>query len=126
MKLATYFAVTGIIGILFGLEFLLAPGFALPQYAIPTDAYNLMQARYFGSALLSFGLVVWLARGTREALAQRALLQATVLGDLAGLLISIWAAVTGLQNALAWSSVVIYALFAFGAVYFLAYPERRA
>jgi hypothetical protein len=125
MKLATYFGITGAIGVLFGLAFLLAPGISLSQYAIPTDAYNLMQARYFGSALLAFALIVWLARGTREELAQRALLQATVVGDLVGMVLSIWAVVSGLQNAMAWSSVVIYGVFALGAIYFLAFPARR-
>jgi FtsH-binding integral membrane protein len=125
MKLKTYFAIAGIVAILFGLEFLLVPGYSLRQYAVPTDAHNLMQAMFFGSALLTFGLVVWLARGTRDEIAQRAILVAAVVGDFAGVVISVWAALSGLQNAMAWSSVVIYALFVLGAVYFLAFPARR-
>jgi hypothetical protein len=125
MKLKTYFAIAGVVAILFGVEFLLVPGYGLRQYGVPTDPHNVMQAMYFGATLLTYGLVVWLARGTCEEIAQRAILVASVVGNFAGVVVSAWAAVSGLQNAMAWSSVVIYALFVLGAVYFLAFPARR-
>jgi len=126
MKLGTFFAITGLIGVLFGLQFLLVPGFALKQYAIPTDPHSLMQARYFGATLLPYGLLVWLARRTRDDGALRAILQANVVAYSLGCVISGWAAVTGLQNQMAWSSVVIYGLFLLGSLYFLSSPTRRA
>ena len=84
MKLTTYLVIAGAVTILFGLEFLLVPGFALRQYAIPTDPHNLMQARYFGGTLLAFGLVIWLARGTRDDVVLRAILQASIVGNVLG------------------------------------------
>jgi hypothetical protein len=61
MKLSSFLAVSGAIGILFGLEFLLVPGFALPQYGMPTEPHNLLQARYFGASLLPWSLIAWLS-----------------------------------------------------------------
>jgi len=84
MKLTTYLVIAGAVTILFGLELLLVPGFALRQYAIPTDPHNLMQARYFGGTLLAFGLVIWLARGTRDDVVLRAILQASIVGNVLG------------------------------------------
>lgn len=126
MKLATYLAIAGVVAILLGLEFLLVPGFGLRQYAMPTEPHNLMQARYFGQTLLAFGLVTWLARGTRDDVALRAILQASIVGNVLGAGISVWAALTGLQNEMAWGSVAIYALFSLASLYYLLSPARRA
>ncbi|HLS56486.1 MAG TPA: hypothetical protein VK052_10440 [Zeimonas sp.] len=126
MKVSSYLAISGVVAILFGLGFLLAPQAALPVYGVPAEPHNLMQTRYFGGAMVWVGLVAWLARKVRDGEALRALLQAGVVGNAVGALISIWAALSGLQNAMAWSSVLIYTLFLLGALYFLASPARIA
>ena len=125
MKLAAFLGLAGALGILFGLEFLLIPELALSQYGVPTEAHNQMQARYFGSTLLAFGLLLWLARGTQDATAQRALLIASVALNLFGLLLSLWSRFAGLQSLLAWLSVSIYGALSFGALYFLLRPGQR-
>ena len=126
MKLATYLAIAGVVAILLGLEFLLVPGFGLRQYAMPTEPHNLMQARYFGQTLLAFGLVTWLARGTRDDVALRAILQASIVSNVLGAGISAWAGLTGLQNEMVWGSVAIYAMFSLASLYYLLSPARRA
>jgi len=126
MKLSTFLAVMGSLGVLFGIEFLLAPAFGLQQYGVPTEPHNLMQARYFGATLLAWGLVLWLARSSRDDTAVRAMLQGSLVGHIIGAIISLWAAISSLENAMAWSSVAIYGLLAAGCVYFLVSPNRRA
>jgi uncharacterized membrane protein YbaN (DUF454 family) len=125
MKIATYLAIAGVVASLLGLEFLLFPSFALAQYAIPTDPHNLMQARYFGGTLLAFGLVPWLARRTRDDLALRAILQASVVGNAACTAISVWAAIAGLQNQMVWGSVAVYLAFLLASIYYLSSPAHR-
>lgn len=118
MKRETYLAVTGIVGVLFGLGFLLAPAMSLAMYGVPTEPHNLMQSRYFGSALIGIGLVSFLARTTQDAVAVRAILVAGLVSDVIGAAISA-AAAGSLQNQMAWLSVAIYVLFAVGAAWFL-------
>jgi nitrate reductase gamma subunit len=125
MKLSAFLGLAGALGILFGLEFLLIPEMALAQYGVPSEAHNQMQARYFGSTLLAFGLVLWLARGAQDAATQRALLLASVIGNLVGLLLSLWSRFAGLQGLLAWLSVAIYGVLLLGALNFLLRPGRR-
>ena len=125
MKCATFLSATGIVGILFGLGFLLAPELAGPLYGLPTEPHTLMMDRYFGSALMCVGLLSWLARGVRDDAALRAILQANAVGDVVGVILSAWAALTGLQNAMAWVSVALYGLFALGCLYLLGSPTRR-
>jgi len=126
MKLSAFLGLAGAIAVLFGLEFLLIPELALSQYGVPTEAHNLMQARYFGSTLLSFGLVLWLARGSTDAATQRALLLASIIGNLLGVGLSLWSRSIGLQGLLAWLSVAIYGALLLGSLYFLVRPGRRA
>lgn len=125
MKLSAFLGLAGALGMLFGLEFLLIPEMALAQYGIPTAAPNLMQARYFGSTLLAFGLLLWLARGTLDTTARRALLVASLVGNTIGLVLSLQARFAGLQGALAWLSVGLYGALAFGALLYLLRPALR-
>ena len=125
MKLSAFLGLAGVLGIVFGLEFLLIPDVALAQYGVPTEPHNLMQSRFFGSTLLAFGLLLWLARGAQEAPVQRALLIASAVGNLVGLVLSLWSRFSGLQGILAWLSVGIYGALLLGALYFLLRPGRR-
>lgn len=125
MKLSAFLGLAGAIGILFGLEFLLIPELALSQYGVPTEPHNLMQARYFGSTLLAFGLVTWLARRSTEDGTRRALLIAGIVGNLVGLVLSLWSRSAGLQGLLAWLSVGIYAALLLGGLNYLLRPSRR-
>lgn len=125
MKLSAFLGLAGALGVLFGLEFLLIPEMALAQYGVPTAAPNLMQARYFGSTLLAFGLLLWLARGTLDTTARRALLVASLVGNTIGLVLSLQARFAGLQGALAWLSVGLYGALACGALLYLLRPALR-
>jgi hypothetical protein len=125
MKLSAFLGLAGAIGIVFGLEFLLIPELALSQYGVPTEPHNLMQARYFGAALLAYGLIYWLARKSTDDITRRALLLAGIVGHLTGLVLSLWSRSAGLQGPLAWLAVGIYAALLLGSLYFLLRPSRR-
>jgi len=126
MKLSLYFAIIGVVAVLFGLAFILVPELSLKQYGIPTEPHNLMQSRYFGSTLLAFGLVPLLGRNLRDDAALRVILQAGVVSNGLGAIISAMAATSGLQNQMAWGSVLIYGVFLAGNLYYLSSPARRA
>ena len=118
MKVGTFLAIVGAVGVLFGLGFLLAPAPSIAMYGVPVEPHNLMQARYFGSALLALGLLVWLLRNVTDPEALRGVLLANAIGNGVGAVLSVWVATSGLENAMAWSSVALYGVFALGALYF--------
>lgn len=125
MKRQMFFAIAGVVATVFGLSFLFAPEVSLRTYGVPTDPHNLMQSRYFGSALLALGLVWFLARDTTDPIAVRAMLVAALLGNIAGAVIS--ASVAGnLQNNMAWLSVAIYSAFSGASGYYLMAGRRAA
>ena len=126
MKISTFLAVFGLLGIVFGLPFFAVPELTGPLYGVPENPHTVMQARYFGATLFAVGVIHWLSRNIRDDAAICALLKGGLFGNAGGLAISAWAAMTGMQNQMAWSSVGIYGLLIAGALYFLASPERRA
>ncbi len=99
--------------ILFGLAFLLAP---LPTLAIygyqGTDPIVAIMTRFFGSAFLMFGFFAWGARGIENTEIQRAASRLSVIAFLIGAGVSLLAVLSGTFNALTWSSVAIYLVFA--------------
>ncbi|HZD57129.1 MAG TPA: hypothetical protein VE136_10425 [Anaerolineales bacterium] len=66
MKFNTYLAIVALLSILNGLAFLLVPKTALPPYGITTDAAGILNARYFGAVALGTGVLLWLAKNTKE------------------------------------------------------------
>lgn len=124
MKLSTYLSITSVIGLAFGLMFLFATGFMLVLYGTPTEPHNFLQVRYFGATLVWVSIIIWLARHVRDDTAIRAILIGSAVGCILGAAISLWGVVSGLTNALGWSSVIVYLALLAGALYHLA-PARR-
>ena len=126
MKLSLYLAITGGVAVLFGLAFVLVPELSLKHYGFPTEPHNLIQSRYFGSALLAFGLVPLLGRNLKDDPALRVILQAGVVGNGISVIITAMAATSGLLNQMIWGSVLIYGVFLAGNLYYLSSAARRA
>lgn len=124
MKLSTYLSTISIVGLAVGLMFLLATGFMLVLYGTPTDPHNLFQMRYFGATLVWVSLIVWLARHVRDETVIRAILVGSAVGCVLGAAISLWGVMSGLTNAMGWTSVLVYVAMLAGALYHLA-PARR-
>jgi len=119
MKLKTLFIINSVVCLVFGFGFVFLPEQALSLYG--NDAVT-GQFKYvgqlFGSSLLAFGLISWLARDSAESNARNAIILSFFLGDLVGFIISLINQISGVVNALNWSTVAIYLLLALGFGYF--------
>jgi hypothetical protein len=111
MRFSALLRVAGTLGVLFGLGFLFAPIAMLRQYGVATDAAGGFMSQFFGAALLQLGLVLLLLRDLPVASVPRVAAGAAV-GELAGLWIAVRIQLGGQVNALGWSTVIIYGLFA--------------
>lgn len=126
MKVSTYLSILGILAIVFGIGFLVAAPVTLPMYGLPSDPPNVLQARYFGSALAGLGFIAWLIRNTAEPPIQRGALVASAIGSALGLIVSIWGLIDKVLGPLGWSSVVIYGALLIGSLYCLSASKRAA
>lgn len=125
MKISTYFSIFGVIAAAFGAAFAAVPELLGPVYGIPIAPHTQLMSRYFGAALLLVGILYWLIRGVRDDETKCAVLKANLVGGVAGTAISLYAVLTGLENQMAWSTVLLYVFLAVGALYFLAALGRR-
>ena len=126
MKLNTFLSIVGIVAILYGAAFVTIPVALLAQYGITADPRMVLISRLFGAALINLGLLLWFARNTVDSQARKAIVLAGLVGDLVGLVAALQGQLRSLANALGWSTVLIYALFAIGFAYFQFAPQRSS
>jgi hypothetical protein len=114
MRLGTLLLIGGVLGLVFGLGFLLVPRAMLPLYGVATDPAVVLMARFFGAALVQLGLILVLVRDVSDPRTQRGLVLGSFLGSLAGVVVALTAQFWGLVNSLGWSTVIIYGLLLIG------------
>jgi hypothetical protein len=123
MKLPTFLSIVGVVSILFGIGFLVAPDEVLAQYGGTADTATIFMSRFFGSAIVQIGLLLWYARHIIDSLGRGAILLSGLVGTVLGFLVALHGQLHGAVNALGWSTVVIYALFAIGFACFQFAPK---
>lgn len=121
MKLNTVMIAASILGVIFGLGFALMPAAALNLYDASTNDVGLLLARFFGGSMLGFATLLWSARNAAESDARRAIVQGLFVSFLIALIVSLFAQVNGVLNALGWLGVAIFLFFtlAFGSFQFI-------
>jgi hypothetical protein len=108
MRLASLLVIAGLLALLFGLGFLLAPTALLPLYGVDPSPGTVIMSRFFGVALVHLGVALYLVRDVSEAGAQRGLVLAGVVGSAAGVAVALMGRLGGVVNDLGWSTVAIY------------------
>jgi hypothetical protein len=94
-------------------------------YAIQPTPGTLLGFRLFGAALLTFGLILFLLRDSREWTALRGLLIGASVGNIAGIIVSAWATVAGVMNGAGWLFVATYGVLLLGYAYSLWALSRK-
>ncbi len=118
MKLRTLMVSNAVLALLFALGFLLAPERMLSAYGATGDAELVQIARFFGSAMLGYALLTWLARNVEEPIARRAILVSLFLSFSIGFIVAVQGQVSGVVNSLGWFTVGLYLFFGLGYGYF--------
>lgn len=114
MRLRTLLLIAGLLGLVFGVGFLLAPRSLLPLYGVAPEPPVVLVSRFFGAALLQLGLVFYLIRDVGDPRTQRGVVLGSFIGSLAGLVVALTGQFWGLVNAFGWSTVAIYGFLLIG------------
>jgi hypothetical protein len=125
MTVRTFFTILAVLSFIFGIGFVLAPGQVLANYGIELSPALALVGRLFGGALLTLGVILWLARDFRDEAAIRGVLMGGLIGDVVNLLVATMGTLSGVSNALGWSTVLIYLFGAVGSGYFLTAQTSR-
>jgi hypothetical protein len=81
------------------------------------DAGKLL-GQLLGAAFIGMGLIAWLARNERASGALDAILLGFFVSEATGFVIALLGQLSGVSNALGWSTVAIYLLLTLGFGYF--------
>jgi hypothetical protein len=114
MALGTLLRIAGLLALAFGIGFLFAPARVLSLYGVTAEPAVVLMGRFFGSALVQVGLVLYLIRDVSDPTTRRGVVLGSFLGSLAGFVVSLTAQFWGLVNSFGWSSVAIYGLLLLG------------
>ena len=125
MTARTFLTISSIFAILYGIGFLLLPGPSIAMYGTDPEPHLMLVVRYFGSALLAFGVLEWFGKDFRDWEAVRGVLIAVAILNGVGLLLTLLGMAEALFNSMAWSSIILYIVFLAGAVYCLSAGARK-
>ena len=114
MNYRILFVINALVAIAFGLAFLFVPTMALLRFGVDEYASTRLVVQFFGTALLTVGLLAWFAQKVSEPGIQTGLCIALLVGSVAGLVMSIIGTVAGLIRSLGWLAIVVYVLFVLG------------
>lgn len=126
MSYKILFVLNALVAVVVGLGFLFWPDFALPLLGV-TEQYasTVWASRFFGSAMLALGLVLWFAKDAEERV-QKGMSWGMLVSTLVGLVLAISASLS--SNAVlrqnAWIPIVLYVLFGLGYAFLLFFKPR--
>ena len=111
MKMRTLFIINAVIQFFFGVGFLFAPAVLLGLFGTRTDTTGITLAHVAGGVILSLAIISWLGKDA-EGSAQDAIAWGGVLfAHLQAGIFTLFAILNHTFNALAWSAVIMDALF---------------
>jgi hypothetical protein len=124
MSYKVLFVLNALIAIVFGLAFLVVPTMALKQFEVDEYASTKLILQFFGTGLLTIGLLAWFAKNVSDDGIQKGMGIAMLVGSLAGLVMSVVGAANGLVRNFSWLPMVIYGVFALGYGFMLFFKPR--
>lgn len=128
MRLRTFISMHSILLFLFGLGFLLVPARMFSVYGTSTDSTGLLTARVFGIGNIQLSMIMWTARNDVGSKTLKTLVSLLFLGNALAFMLALQAQISGVFNALGWTNVALYLLFALGYGYsqFVCKGDRDA
>ncbi len=125
MSLRNLLIVDAVVGFVLGVAFVFATGPLLSVYGITLDTAGTLVAQLFGAVVIGFATLNWLARNVTDPETRQAVVYGNLVGYVIGFVVILIGQLGGIANAVGWSTVAIYLLFALGFAYVQFMPARR-
>jgi hypothetical protein len=115
----TLFLIALVVEAIFGIGFVIAPAALLGPLGVSLNTEATTFARLFGSALLSFPVLLWLARKSDHAGFKKAVVVSLFVYYLVSTLLLVIAELSGMMNAMGWGVIGIHVVLLVWFGYFL-------
>lgn len=118
--------VNALVAVLLGVAFLFMPTRMLNLFGTETFVATLLVSRFFGTAMLALGLLLWFVKDVTQETIQKGMGLALLVGAVAGLVVTVVG--TFASNAVirsnGWIAMLVYVLFGLGYAY-LVFLKRE-
>jgi hypothetical protein len=115
----TLFIVALIVEALFGVGFVIAPGAVLGPLGVTLNPFATTLARSFGAALISFPILLWLARRSDSPEFKKGVVYSLFPYYLVSAVVLVIAQLGGQVNALGWSVIGLHVVLLIWFGYYL-------
>ena len=126
MNYKLMFILNAIVVFAFGLGFLFVPSMVLDLFGTEQYAATLLVGRFFGTALVTLGAVLWFVKDVADEGVQKNLGMALLAGAVLGLIVTLIGVAS--RNAVirsnGWIAIVVYILFGLGYGFLLFLKPR--
>jgi drug/metabolite transporter (DMT)-like permease len=120
MKLKYWMATKAIVEVMFGIGFVVFPGFLGELFGMSLNESAELMARLFGTAFIFGSVALWLGRNaSKSEQALDAIVVGVVVSNVIGFVVTLMASISGVWNALGWLPVGLYLVFGIAFAYFL-------
>ena len=126
MSYRIMFVLNALVALAFGVVFLFVPTMGLGFFGTEARVAEVLVARFFGSAMLTIGLLLWFAKDGADEGAQRGMGTALLVGSVAGLIVTVIGVspASGVIRSNGWIAIVLYAVFGLGYAYLVFLQPR--
>ena len=126
MNYKLMFIINALVVLVFGVGYLLVPTMVLKQFGTETTVPVQMVARFFGSAMLALGLLLWFSKDISDENVQRNFGYALLASSVIGLILAVYGSASShaVIRTNAWLPIVLYALFGLGYGYLVFLKPR--
>ena len=116
MNYKLMFILNAIVALAFGLGFLFMPNVVLDQFGAEQYAATLLIGRFFGTAMVTLGAILWFVKDVTDEGVQKNLGMALLAGAVLGLIVTLIgvASSNAVIRSNGWIAMVVYVLFGLG------------
>jgi len=121
MNYKVLFVLNSLVSFVVGLMFMLFPSRVMEFFGAETYASTLLVGRFFGTALVALGLLLWFAKDAADEGVQKGMAWALFISSVLGLIVNIIGVspASGVIRTNGWITIIIYVLFALGYAFML-------
>lgn len=111
MSYKVLFVLNALVAVIIGAAFLFVPDRVLGFFQTDAYAATVLVSRFFGSAMIALGLVLWFAKDA-DASVQKMMGWALFISALLGLVVNVIGITGGAMRSNGWITAIVYVLFA--------------
>ncbi|MEK6207940.1 MAG: hypothetical protein AABM32_09890 [Chloroflexota bacterium] len=119
MRRRTFVSIAALVSLVNAIPGLIAPVAVASLYGATVDRQSAVLGQLLASSYIGYAVINWTTRGTTDVTVRRGIDIANFLGWAISAVIWIYAASTGMTNAVGWVGAGFTVLFALGWAYFV-------